>query len=87
MPESTLCHISRGVILGSDRSTFAFNENQVALDRSHFSLKRHETVHFTDACFGSHFDPAVTWALDEASFNALASALRRELTQMKGETL
>jgi len=43
MPECTLCHPTRGVVLENDHWTLVLNENQATLGRAFFALKRHET--------------------------------------------
>ena len=43
MPDCTLCHLTRGVILENEHWTLVLNENQATLGRVFFALKRHET--------------------------------------------
>ena len=43
LPNCSLCHPTRGVVLDNDHWTLILNENQATLGRAFFALKRHET--------------------------------------------
>ena len=43
LPDCSLCHVTRGVILENDFWTLVLNENQATLGRVFFALNRHET--------------------------------------------